>query len=240
MIEKSHYSIGGNEFSTKDALKKRCQTIISTLDDGEFVKNDDLIFLIGLFQHHDEWMIKSCKGVKGIKAQKNTYGTRGFLLVFSDETTDDISYMHAIKCLRGERTRNLLPQKLVDYKNAARSTITSDIRTFRDAQLALGIICPISNELVCRANCEVDHEPPLTFDKLLYDFTVDENINPLETVVGSQEGIVPYFENAEISSKWITYHRENAKLRLLSTIGHAQVSSPRIDWGPLINQKKLW
>lgn len=199
--------------------------------DGQPIPDEDLPFLIELFRHHDEWIDKSSKGVKKIVIQKvGPYATRCFMLVLSDDTMIDISFSHAVKVLRGEHTKNLQPQKLVDYKNAARTAITSDIRAFRDAHLAQKLICPFSGELIIRENCTVDHEPPLTFDKLLYDFTAGEHLNPLEIAVGSRDGTTAYLENEELSGKWIEYHRLNAKLRLLSIIGHSQVSSPRIDW----------
>lgn len=235
MREKSSYSIGNEDFSNKECIRDRCRIILANTTDNQPVTDLELKFLVNLFSHHDGWVEKSSKGIRKIIAQKNIYGTRGFVLILSDNTSVDISFMHALKCLRGERTRPLLPQKLIDFKNAARAAVTADIRAFRDTYLALNIFCPISGEPITRNNCEVDHEPPLTFDSLLYDFTNTEQINPLEISVGSKNGTIPFFESQEIATKWIDYHRINAKLRLLSIVGHAQVSSARIDWKPLIN-----
>ncbi|MDO8468188.1 MAG: DUF3223 domain-containing protein [Candidatus Peribacter sp.] len=240
MPEKVFYAIAGEEFSNKDGIKVRCREIIAKIADGQPIPDEDLPFLIELFQHHDEWGDKALKGIKKITVQRTgQYATRCFMLLLSDNTIIDISFNHAIKLLRGERTKVLQPQRLVDYKNAARTAVTEDVRAFRDAHLALKITCPFSGDLIVRENCAVDHEPPLTFDKLLYDFTANGSINPLQVAVGSRDGTTAYFESMDLATNWIDYHRLNSRLRLLSTIGHAQVSVPRIDWAPLITEKKL-
>jgi hypothetical protein len=237
MAKKAFYPIGGKEFSTKEKIEDRCREIIKNVPNGEYVAEEDIPFLMDLFRYHDEWEQKSSKGIKNIIVEPSgEFLTRAFVLILSDGSKMDISFKSIVRLLRGDRTRELLPRALIDYKNAARSTITDQIRSFRDQQLALNIICPISGEPIIRSNCEVDHEPPDTFDKLLFDFTVSENIEPLKIKVGSKEGTIPYFEDEKISRNWIDYHSANARLRLLSTIGHAQISSPRIDWNTLVNR----
>ena len=237
MPEKAFYSIAGEEFSNKENVMNRCRAIIAKTADGQPVPDEDLSFLIQLFQHHDEWPKKSGVGIKKVTVQKTKpYGTRGFLLVRSDNTTEDISFTHIVnKRLDSARTRYRQPQKLKDYKDAARTAVDEDIRAFRDAHLALKITCPYSGELIVRENCEVDHEPPLTFAILLRDFTVSEKIDPLKVAVGSKDGTLAYFESEDLAAKWIDYHTLNARLRLLSKIGHKQVSRPRPDWRSIID-----
>ncbi len=216
---------------------ERCREIVKKTPVGESVPPEDIPFLMEFFQHHNEWSQKSSKGVKDIIIQTvGQFASRGFGLILCDDQIEDISFKYIVENLEGSHTRTRLPQAVNDYKSAARHTVLADIRTFRDAQLALNLTCPISGQQILRENCQVDHEPPSTFDKLLFDFTGGGKINPLQVKVGSRNGVEPFFEDKALSDEWIDFHREFARLRLLSIMGHSQVKSPRIDWSPLINR----
>ena len=229
------YFIADEEFRTKHDVTERCREILKATPDGESVSPAHLPFLFSLFHHHDEWQIKSNGGVLQVTTQTTDHSTRCFALVRTDGTSIDISFPHSIKLIPTTRSKDLTPQQLIDYRNAARTAINSHVRSFRDENLASDSICPITNETITRDTCAVDHVAPITFDKLLFDFTCDHDINPLNVSVGSRNGTVAIFDDTDLESQWIEYHDAHANLRLLSRTGHAQLSSQRIDWAPALN-----
>lgn len=151
----------------------------------------------------------------------------------TDQSTIDISFKYSIKIIPTTRRQDVLPQSLIDFRNAARTVITECIRLFRDDNLGSNPTCPISGEPITRDNCAVDHVAPVTFDRLLHKFTLISAINPLHVAVGSRNGTVAEFEDPELHAKWVAYHNANAKLILLSRTGHAQLSTERIDWSTI-------
>lgn len=60
----------------------------------------------------------------------------------------------------------------------------------------------------------VDHEPPLTFDRLLFEFCEETATNPLNESIGSRNGVVAFFENRGLASYWSQFHETKARLRL--------------------------
>ena len=126
------YVLVDEEFRTKQHVTDRCREIIAATPDGADVVSEHLPFLFALFQHHDEWPDKSAGGVVRITTQTTDHGTRCFALVRTDNSTIDISFPHSIKHIPTTRKRDLLPQGLLDYRNAARTAITDQVRDFRD------------------------------------------------------------------------------------------------------------
>lgn len=81
-----------------------------------------------------------------------------------------------------------MPQKRLNYKAAARTRVLPQIREFRDRTMVSNRLCPISGKTITKGNCAVAHLSPLTFDRLLLDFTEWHVSNPLEVLVGSDGG----------------------------------------------------
>ena len=123
---------------------------------------------------------------------------------------------------------------MLDYKAAARTAIKGQIQYFRGAALANGVVCPFTNELLNKENCAIDHTPPSTFDKLLFQFTVAEQIRPTTVEIGSTNGVMAEFVDAGIKARWQVYHKKHAKLRAISRIGNLQLPKERVDWDALM------
>ena len=158
------------------------------------------------------------------------HGTRCFVLVRADGSKIDISFPHAVKLLPTIRSKGLIPQGLIDYRNAARAAVQDQIHAFRDSALGASVVCPVSGEKLTRENYAVDHEIPMTFDQLLFNFSVERKVNPLTVNVGSIEGTVAIFSDGSLAQDWCKYHRANAKLRLISRIANMQLPKPRVVW----------
>lgn len=230
------YTIGGIEFSKKSEITEKCSGILNTTADGMSVFADNLEFLFALFEFHDEWGQKSDGGVVDISSQTTDHGTRCFTLLNSSGESIDISFHHAIKLIPTNRTKSLIPQKLIDFKNAARSAIKDQITAFRETNLANTTNCSVTGVEINRVNCQVDHIPPTTFDQLLLDFILSKDINPLTVNVVSTNGVVAEFDDEELKSIWQEYHLQNANLRILSRTGNLQLPKTRVDWSQAIEQ----
>lgn len=227
------YVIGTEEYRTKKLLISRCQDILNGTQEGHFISKDDELFLLALFEFHDEWEKKKSVSFLNFTVGKSEHGTLCFFLVHKDGRKIDISFHHAIKKIPSSRSKNLTPQGLLDFKNAARTAILPQIRTFRDSALLRNETCPVSKKKLTKENSVVDHEAPKTFDRILFDFCCKQEIDPLEVSVGSKEGTLAVFEDQIIESKWAEFHKSNASLRLLEKITHQKLSQIRIDWESL-------
>lgn len=228
------YTVADQVFPTKNALTERARRALASTHDGQPVSEAHAEFLIALFQHHDEWAEKSVGGVREITTQTTIHGTRCFVLRRHDGTDIDISFSHAIRLIPNARTSDLLPQRLRDFRNAARSAITSQIRAFRDEALLQPQSCPVTGENLNRNNAAVDHESPNTFDALVFRFCTEHGVNPLEVRVGSEGGVVAVFEDQDLLQRWISFHQARAKLRLVSIIGNLKLPKLIVTWA------KLW
>jgi hypothetical protein len=224
------YFLANEDFETKAHLTTRCRNILAATVDGQHVSEQSLPFLIELFQHHDEWAQKIGDGISGISTQTTSHGTRCFDLIRKDGTRIDISFPHAIRLIPTTRSGSLLAQALRDFRNAARSAIESQIQRFREKHLGLKPVCPITNDVLHRGNCAVDHTPPLTFDAILFEFCQTQKINPLNFEVGSVGGTVAMFESEVLMSNWQIHHQEHAVLRLVSKVGNLQLPKTKVDW----------
>ena len=165
------YSVAEGCFPTKVALTERARIALARTPDGQPSADVDAEFLLALFQHHDEWAEKSAGGVREITTQTTVHGTRCFILRKHDDTEIDISFLHAIRLIPSTRTADLLPQRLRDFRAAARSAIETQILGFRNAALRQPLRCPVTGEQVDRGNATVDHASPHTIDELAFTFS---------------------------------------------------------------------
>ena len=227
------YLIAGEAFVTKEALTARCRAILAATPDGQITDDNSAAFLFELFQYHDEWHQKAAGGVHSISTQTTPHGTRCFVLLKRGGDHIDISFPHAIRLVPSIRMAALLPQALRDFRSAARYAIRAEIHDFRDRTLKEGHNCPYTGETLTRSDCAVDHTPPKTFDRLLFDFCQAQALNPLHTAVGSDGGTVATFVDRELQSAWQAYHREHAELRLLSKFGNLQLPKVSVPWSEL-------
>ena len=158
--------------------------------------------------------------MRGVKIKKN-------------DSRIDISFPHSIKLISSKRTPKLVNQRLLDFKAAARTAIKSQIQVFRDEALANGAMCPYTGESLNRGNCAIDHIPPITFEKLLFNFSVAEKIIPETVEVGSINGVVAEFVDDQIKERWQGHHQAHAQLRAISKIGNLQLPKESVPWEEL-------
>lgn len=228
------YKIGPISFARKEDITQYCQAILVKTPDGEMLAEVDFCFLLDLFPHHEKWATKSAGGVSGITTKRTPHGPRCFALVRKDGMLEDISFPHTIKLIPTSRSTSRIPQGLIDYKDAARASIQDQIRTFRDANLQTAGTCPITGHPITRENVAVDHVPPLTFDRLLLNFTLLNGLRPLDVDVGTLERTVAVFTNQRIAAAWEHYHKCHCALRLLTRAGNLQMRKEKLDWSEVL------
>jgi hypothetical protein len=232
------YTIGSEEFSTKDAVTARCREIRDRTPDGVFVPSADFAFLVSLFKFHDEWHDKAESGVEAITTHTNEHGKkkRGFQLLRKQARPRemDISFVYTIKLVPTAQSAKLTPQRLLDFKAAARTTVQDQVRAFRDEKLLESKPCPLNNTVLNRDNCNVHYPPPETFESLLLNFSVQHGINPLRVAVDSCGGGVAKFHDVDLNDAWAEYHRQHATLQLVSEEGRRGLSRFPTDWSAVI------
>jgi hypothetical protein len=208
------YSIAGESFKSINDLKKRVIDIRDRNIGKGRILGDDLEFLIAFFSEHDEWGRKSEQGTF-FKVKRDGYGNHGFALVGEFADGEMISMQHTFKCLAAKQK---LPRALLNYRAAARNTIHPDILRFRR-----------ESGYANMAHYHVDHEYPLTFDKLAFDFCQQELLNPLDVEVLGKEGNLS-FKDTWLSSLWFGYHKDHAKLRMVTKEENLSAPKAKVDW----------
>ena len=211
------YILGREAYRTKQDVTRRCREILASTDLGVMVGDDDAGFLLDLFRHHTEWPDKQGVGIAGITAQNTEMGTRCFCLIRRDGSCVDISFLHAIKHLPSARSRDLLPQSLLDFKNAARQAIKDQVDAIR-----------------CGQDAHVDHVYPQTFDALLFDFCASSGVDPSRVPVVELDGCVPFIADDAIRTAWAAYHRTNAMLRVIGKAENMSAPKRLMPWRSLI------
>jgi hypothetical protein len=229
------YSIGSEIFATKGEITKRCQEIRDKTPDGAIVAGNDFDFLISLFKFHDGWHEKAHPNVDAITTHTPEYGKnkRGFLLIRNGASPRimDISFAYTIKIIPSGR--ELVPQALLDFKAAGRTAVQDQIWEFRDWALRTATNCPLNNIPLERGNCEVHYPAPNTFESILCKFTQERNIRPLHTKIASR-GTLAIFQDDNLSREWAAYHRQHAKLLLVSEEGRRKSAKSPTDWSSVL------
>jgi hypothetical protein len=225
------YTIAGEVFLTKKNIEAKCGTLLRQLPLGVPVTADDLLFLLDVFKHHDEWEEKTKGGVVGVQVGTNQYGTLQFNLITEAGDFVPISFKHAVKCIDTTKVPSTLASRILQFKNAARNEVISDIRLVRDRALKNKLLCPISGVVLTRENGEVDHVAPLTFNQLLFDYCKNNGIKPAAVSLQYQlqyGRVFPLFRDERIAAPWRSYHKQHAALRLLSRDAHRGVNSNNV------------
>lgn len=204
------YEFAGEHYKTKSAIEKRCRCLLY----ADALSEKDTTFLISLFKHHDEWNEKSMNGPCTITRLNECYSTRCFGVIRSDGSIIDISFLHAIKCLGSNRG---WPQPFLNFKQAARNVIDDQIISYKDATGGFGE--------------HVDHVYPITFDRLLYEFCIMQQINPLNITVVERR-----FKDKLLEKEWREYHKKHAVLRRLTATENLRQPKWINDWNAILTK----
>lgn len=193
---------------TKVAQRQRAQDILKRYDFGQSLQGDDLAFMLTLLRQHPRAQEKIGVGIASIEIRRHpVYRTSKVpTLVRLDGSSIDFSYQ---KCLDGE------PNALGIFLATARFAISQEMfeykrEYFGDCETAP---CQLSGDPITFHEAHVDHLPPV-FDTIARQF-IDACGIDVEAVAYTN-GIGKEFQDQAFTEQWRSFHRERARLRVIS------------------------
>lgn len=211
--------VRGETFSTQESLKRRIRAIISRAPYHVPLVESDRGFLIEVLRRHHDWLAKQGVGIAAVVVRLNPppgFGTatRGLWLIRLDGSEVDISWLVPLQRGGARSVKN-------DVALAARREISDQTRALFER--LRGTQCPLCNEPLLNGN--VDHIAPLTFDRLLGDWLVQESLN-LHDIKIADLGIENAFLDRELADRWSRYHSADAKLRVIHPGENLSIARP--------------
>lgn len=234
-VSRMSYVLGDEIFTRKEDIRIRCRNIMSSIKDGQLVNPADKAFLVSLFRFHGAWKSKSSDGISGITATTTAiYGARCFVILRKDGKEFCVSYRHAIKSIPSGSSTKLKSQRIAHFKEAARMAIRNQIDQFRNSILSdhKELYCPITGDSLWDVQINVDHEPPLTFNQLLFDFCKEKHIDPDKVRLDHAGGVRTILDDY-VYYEWVDYHKQHSKLRLVSQSGNLKIPYVVVPWDTL-------
>jgi hypothetical protein len=199
---------------TQTELKTKIQTICnspSNLDTA--LSDDDTVFLLKVLKRHHEFSYKIGSGIKHLEIRVNKEPgmrqTNGIWIVRLDDTSVDISWHEAIKP-QGK------PTDKQQASTAARFEIYPQIQEFKELNKMNIDTCELC-QLHINKDEKVDIDHIILFETLFSNFLDKMNISYLDVAIDDL-GIKSQFTDRTLASKWFTFHKEFATLRIVHHI----------------------
>jgi hypothetical protein len=206
-------TIGKEVFKTKKAAKARVQGILHSYNPDEFLNHNDRIFIENLIYNHPESEVKIGKGIKAIQVRQNPEFVNSicFYIIRTDGTETDFSFQ---KCITPPTQKALFVEAC---RRAIRPFVSAFRRDYFEKIDGLSI-CEVLGTHISITNSEVDHIPPLTFEKIVREFIVKEalDIQKVRFKPSADNEYGKDFEDEELMKKWIDFHNKVAHLRVVS------------------------
>lgn len=199
----------------KKQKTERCREILYKYKANSIIEDDNEIqFLLSIFENHAEWHTKQGVGIKSISVAKNQFGV-GFQLNRVDGTFTDISFTRSISN----------PTKISEIKKACRTAIRKYIIDYRNSNVVFGVsTCPFTGEILNKENTHIDHYD-LTFDAMFNLWVVKYDIDFLYLKINESEdnSVTTYFTDSEIIADFVKFHNGNSKLRAVSKTANLSI-----------------
>jgi hypothetical protein len=217
MTKHNTFNFAGEFFKTKKDVITRIQEILHSKE--SVIHGQDYLFLYDIFMLHPDIDNKIGVGIKQIESRINKEypKTKCFWIVRNDGTETDISFM---KCLTDIKTESLV---LKAFRVEISEQIESFKKNFFDSNGNNVYLCPLTNEVVHRWDCHVDHISPKTFLNLVNEFCLKHELTLGEIAVygsGVDGNILKTLADRNIANLWKDFHSQNAILRVLSKRGN--------------------
>lgn len=214
------YQVGSRLFPRKNDLLAHVQQILHTTPLDAPVTELDLAFLLDLLAHHPDARRKVGAGIAEMYVRLNPkYPTsRCFWAVRRDGSETDWSFT---KCIYPTTTMKLLGE-------AFRHAVLAQTQPFKQAHFAAHanargeVLCPVERIWVGAQEAHVDHIPPLTMEQLIVDFLAARQRAPEDVELSAPRdgSIGRTFADPVLARDWRAYHREHARLRVVSWIAN--------------------
>lgn len=206
------YTLNGVRYSSKEAVSDHAKAIKDKHRPGEFLEGDELDFMLELLLWHPDAATKIGVGIRHLMVRANPqFGHNEFYLIRTDGSATEFSYKQCVQPKTAE----------AEFKTACRVAIAPDVIAFGQAYFAETRFskCPLTGEEMTSANAHIDHTPPTTFSALLSAFVKLHGIVPaLVELTGKHEdnSFRLQIADEELRNAWIAYHRQYARLRVIS------------------------
>lgn len=215
------YQLGIAKVKTKKQAQEFAKQILYRGELGSTLAGKEMDFMLDFFKtFHHEWAQKKGLGVAEIRRQKEpNYGKyRAFFIERIDGSKTDISY--TISNIQKDNAGK-------DFRSALRQIIKPQIAQFRHRAFsdASTLVCPVTREEVTAIDCHIDHMEP-TFEKLVQVFIKHHNLVNLKALIKPHQDnqTVAELSDPEMGELFYDYHRQNARLRVLSAKGNLSLS----------------
>ena len=217
---KRQIEVNGIYFPTQTALKDYIREIVKQYPDEGILSDVHFSFVQSLIERHPQAETKIGAGLHKIIIRRNPifWNNRGFHLFRIDGSDTDVSWVECLKATPHYQKvmaamRNLIRDQIVDFKQSF----------FENG----GDLCVLTGEFIDPSSAHVDHIAPATFQNLVLEFCKKLDIN-LDTIKLRDETIDnKYFDiiaDDNLSCLWQEYHRQNAKLRVISQKGNLSIA----------------
>lgn len=204
-------TIGDKIFASKTAADDACKAILHRYPIGDIVSDGaDHAFLWDVLMLHPRADEKVGVGIVRFEVRRNPKypSRRSFFLIRTDGSETDFGYG---KCLDPPS-----PEREVDA--TLRHLVTDQIQDFlRRAFSAQQIVhCAASGVVIAHPNdAHVDHAPP-TFFELVARFIVDAGGPSRFTLARADGQIGARLADDALAARWLEFHRQNAKLQVVT------------------------
>lgn len=249
--------IGENIFKHKKDALAHYKNILNSYDFGDLLKDDDFDDLIDLLnydysfygeekveenvlENKDEEInadsitneLKEDLVIADIRIAKVQYDSKCFEIVYSDFTTDYISYLLILNRPKIDFSK--------DFNRACRNAIQNDMRMVKLRYFQINskkghVKCQETGELHKWENLVVDHRQPNTFSIIVDRFKEVKQIEVNKIEYYYDDGNKLLFKDQSLMQDFMNYHKEKANLRIvkkeknLSRTGMARIKQSSSD-----------
>lgn len=205
---------GPKSFKSKKAAKACFRDIIRrNIPVGELTGEDRLV-VEELLSHHPAAVEKIGVGVAGIQVLSDRRKGYCFYARRFDGSLIDFSF-HT--CIDGR------PPSFTRFSQGCRSAVANWMNAWRQRQLEiserreLGLVkCSVTGEWLSLSEVDADHIAPVTFAKIVNDFSILKGINIDAFDAYLHQGTENIrFEDQSLSDAFHAYHESLAQLRLI-------------------------
>jgi hypothetical protein len=187
--------IGENLFNSKKEAIFHYKKILFTHKLKDILTENETEELKELLKNHPDYEKKIGSGIKFIFTDSDGFGKGCFWIMRTDNTRIDFSFY---TCINGKKS------VLQDFEAACRHSVTNFIIDFKN-----------KNGIVKDKTEHVDHEPPLTFSKIVDNFIKEKSID-LTKIEYDNSSTMTFFKDKNLEKDFYEYHKSVCKLRIIS------------------------
>jgi len=188
--------INNKEFKNKTQTLSYFKKVLNSYSVGQFLSDEHQLEILDLLKFHENYEHKLGCGISKIQISTNFWSAKAFLIHRIDGSTTDFSYL---KCLNPPTfERNIY--------TCCRNAIFEDIKPLIERGKHL-------------------HHEEISFKKLVDDWMKTGIKITEEDMSKSSDdnNIVKHFVNNELTDSFRKYHKENAKMVLLTIDEHRAI-----------------